>query len=580
MPAAQAHDAKASIGTTGIPGSEEADIHASSFGAAHDAVASASNSPTATFGDQTGYVDQTGSTESRIRVSSATSGDDGAALELAILCDLSAAGSCQIKGVIYADSAGTPGALLAVSDERTVTNAGTMAWITCPFSGANQVAIASGTSYWIGVAHPDPGAISLRLARGAVSNATKQNADASYADGPLNPYGAVTSQALGPIACYVTLGPASGNKTVFPTNTQAAGTAHQASVTTSGASSVTAFNTLGVFRGTNPASIVAYETVINRTLPGPIVDFTGGSGTGGTAWATRRGQINSFLNTWSNMVVTQGYELVISLVPWPVSLGAQLAAMASGDYDAEYTADAVSLRDRGYTASNCYIRPMWEFNGSFYPHTINSGAAPAGGYSNGVNAVANYITGWRRMVDRMRAVIPGLRFDWCALRLQLTPAVVESAYPGDAYVDYIGLDAYNWRSSTDDLDLRWTRLVQGGTTVGASVGLQWHEDFATAHGKKMTFAEWGVTRRPTGTPAVITNSETPVSDGGDNDPTYVGNFADWLDRLGSLNKLKDHANFNFDAKDAWHQMHTVGTDAPNYSFFGPTRTVFDARFKA
>jgi hypothetical protein len=331
----------------------------------------------------------------------------------------------------------------------------------------------------------------------------------------------------------------------------------------------TAFATLGAFRASNsPSSIAQFESSagINRTMPGPIVDFAGG---GPNSFAQRRSSINGCLDAWAPRCVAGNDVLILSLRPWPTALGGQLAAMAAGDFDAEYTADAQSFLARGYTANNLILRPMWEFNGAFYPHSIVTSVNPGG--------AADYVTGWRRMVDRIRALIPGMRFDWSSLRLTLSEAAVEAAYPGDAWVDYIGMDAYNWRSSTDDLNLRWTRLVQGGTTAGSSVGLQWHRDFAVAHSKPMTFAEWGVTRRPIG--GTITNSQSPVSDGGDDDGTYIANFIDWCDDLGAAGLLHSHCYFERDAVDAWHQLHDYSGDAALYDFFTASKAAFDARMR-
>jgi hypothetical protein len=319
----------------------------------------------------------------------------------------------------------------------------------------------------------------------------------------------------------------------------------------------TAFATLGVFRASNsPTRIAMFESAdgINRNMPGPIVDFAGG---GPNTFAQRRSSINGCLDAWAPLVVAGTDVLVLSLRPWPTALGGQLAAMAAGDYDAEYTADAQSFLARGYNADNLILRPMWEFNGAFYPHSIVTSVNPGG--------AADYVTGWRRMVDRIRAVIPGMRFDWCPLRLTLTEAQVEAAYPGDAWVDYIGMDAYNWRSGTDDLALRWTRLVQGGTTPGSLVGLQWHRDYAEAHSKQMSFAEWGCTNRTDG-------------QGGDSDPTYIANILDWFDDLGAAGLLHSHCYFERDALDALHQLHNYPGNPRQFNF-ETARVAFDARMR-
>jgi hypothetical protein len=319
----------------------------------------------------------------------------------------------------------------------------------------------------------------------------------------------------------------------------------------------TAFATLGVYRASNsPNAVAQFESSagINRALPGPIVDFAGA----GASMAQRRSSINACLDAWAPRCVAGGDVLILSLRPWGTGMGNLLDDMAAGVFDADYTADANSFLARGYTANNLILRPMWEFNGAFYNHSIWTSVNPGG--------AADFVAGWRRMVDRIRALIPGMRFDWCPLRSKLTPAQVEAAYPGDPWVDYIGMDAYNERSGTDDLALRWSRLMQGGATAGSTVGLQWHRDFAVAHNKQMTFAEWGVVNRPDGT-------------GGDSDPVYIGNFLDWCDDLGAAGLLHSNCYFERDTVEPIaHQLHNYPGDARVFNFEAD-RVVFDARMR-
>jgi hypothetical protein len=62
-----------------------------------------------------------------------------------------------------------------------------------------------------------------------------------------------------------------------------------------------------------------------------------------------------------------------------------------------------------------------------------------------------------------------------------------TAYPGDAYVDIIGMDFYynpEW-DGTDPL-AAWNAMVSD------KYGLQWHQDFAAAHNKPTAYSEWGI----------------------------------------------------------------------------------------
>lgn len=116
---------------------------------------------------------------------------------------LSTAGSVGTKVVIYLDAADQPGALLATSDETTIT-ATTEGVRDYVFSGGNQVQLLAGATYWIGLAWDDPGTPSLNLSREANANGRVEIAGFTYPTLP-DPAGAGTSFA-GPIDVWVETG--------------------------------------------------------------------------------------------------------------------------------------------------------------------------------------------------------------------------------------------------------------------------------------------------------------------------------------------------------------------------------------
>lgn len=191
--------------------------------------------------------------------------------------------------------------------------------------------------------------------------------------------------------------------------------------------------------------------------------------------------------TYSRWRCTYSTPLVVS--------GGTLAAAANGDYDSHFSTLAGYLAQ---TEPNAIVRLSWEMNGYWYPWAV----------TNAVDA-ANFIAAWRRIVATMRQIAPGLRFDFCpALGLQKFPAA--EAYPGDDYVDFIGLDVYNqtWITSPTPAT-RWNDLVN------SPYGVQFWTDFAAAHGKPLSFPEWGTGTRPDG-------------HGGGDDPVFIQNMFNWL----------------------------------------------------
>ena len=117
-----------------------------------------------------------------------------------------------------------------------------------------------------------------------------------------------------------------------------------------------------------------------------------------------------------------------------------------------------------------------------------------------------------------------------------------SAYPGDAYVDIIGLDVYDkgipvaWNSATKS----WVdpdRRVE----LGRCTNLRFQRDFAIAHGKQVSYPEWGLSG---------VNATDDLGVGGDN-PTFIQGMYDWMNGLPASGpgSLAYHSYFNEDAVD-------------------------------
>ena len=112
----------------------------------------------------------------------------------------------------------------------------------------------------------------------------------------------------------------------------------------------------------------------------------------------------------------------------------------------------------------------WEMNGTTYTHRC--GPDPEA-----------WKTYWNRIVTTMRAV-PGQKF-----RFDFAPSRGRDAvpwtrcYPGDATVDIIGMDSYDQ-----------PRGMSFDEQVKEPYGLQAHVDFAKAHGKPVSYPEWGLFR--------------------------------------------------------------------------------------
>ena len=86
---------------------------------------------------------------------------------------------------------------------------------------------------------------------------------------------------------------------------------------------------------------------------------------------------------------------------------------------------------------------------------------------------------------------------------------VAAAYPGDAYVDVIGLDAYDQSWATPQTPANaWS-----STTLPTLTAAQ---QFASSHGKPLAFPEWGVAIRSDG-------------HGLGDDPYFINQMLAWME---------------------------------------------------
>jgi len=110
-----------------------------------------------------------------------------------------------------------------------------------------------------------------------------------------------------------------------------------------------------------------------------------------------------------------------------------LAAVSSGRYDAYIEEFARKAKEWGHPF---FLRFNWEMNGFWFPWGIGV---------NG-NSADQYVAAWRHVHDIFTAVgATNATWIWCPNVDQygkLTP--LRELYPGDEYVDWTGLDGFNW----------------------------------------------------------------------------------------------------------------------------------------
>ncbi|WP_405787539.1 glycosyl hydrolase [Streptomyces sp. NBC_01367] len=211
----------------------------------------------------------------------------------------------------------------------------------------------------------------------------------------------------------------------------------------------------------------------------------------GDKWAGIEGRV-SFLENWAEWRQADDDRLFVLNVPMqernedrvPDYRVAQLIrAGAEGQYDRHFQRLAERLVELG--VPDTVIVLGWEMNGVTYTHRC----APD---------PENWKAYWKRIVKTMRAV-PGQEFTFDFAPNRGTDAIGwTKCYPGDDVVDVIGMDSYD-QGPGHTFDDQITQPY----------GLQHQVNFAKAHGKPISYPEWGLFRR------------------GDN-PEYVRRMLKWI----------------------------------------------------
>ena len=200
---------------------------------------------------------------------------------------------------------------------------------------------------------------------------------------------------------------------------------------------------------------------------------------------------------WSRWADARGTrrQLIISQNLFPAALDGSdwLGAGAAGAYVEHAKVLARNLVAAGLGDS--VIRLAHEANG-----TNETYALPASD-----RGLALWRQFWRKTVIAMRSV-PGAHFvfDWC-INAYWRPIPLKKWYPGDDVVNIIGIDAYD--SGVPIGQNRWRRLYTQPD------GIRDVLRFAAAHGKPVSFPEWGLS--PAGAHSL----------GGGDDPAYINDIA-------------------------------------------------------
>jgi Glycosyl hydrolase family 26 len=258
-------------------------------------------------------------------------------------------------------------------------------------------------------------------------------------------------------------------------------------------------DTLGIYPGSgNVARLTSFQQTLGRNLA-HVHDYLDKR-----TWATML-DMQWMAQRWSGAGFANKIVITVPMLPDSVPAGyGGLASGAAGTFNPYFKTLAEHLV--AYGMPNAILRIGPEFNGNWFRWTMKVD-----------NGAADFAAYWRQIVNTMRTV-PGqhFKFDWAANAgssytgpgQQLEAA---DAWPGDAYVDYVGMDVYDqsWAPWQDDPVARWNEYVNQHN------GMAWQVAFAAAHGKPLSYPEWGLVDRADG-------------HGGGDDPYFIQQMYDWF----------------------------------------------------
>jgi hypothetical protein len=253
---------------------------------------------------------------------------------------------------------------------------------------------------------------------------------------------------------------------------------------------------LGVYGGPeDPPSVSDFASTLGNH-PRFAMDFLDGS-----SWSTIDDPAQ-LVSQWA----PSGYTMIWGLPMLPNS-GASLATGATGAYDGYFSTLANALVARGQ--GSAIIRIGWEFNGGWFPWAANGQASA-------------FVQYWQQIVTTMRSA-PGANFsfEWNPTRGDQGVGNLANYYPGDAYVNYVGLDVY---------DTEWGSYpgmpAEFQDMETQAYGLNWLASFSAAHGKPMVFPEWGLGWGTCSADGQPVNGSGQVC-GGD-DGVFINEMSQWI----------------------------------------------------
>ncbi len=279
---------------------------------------------------------------------------------------------------------------------------------------------------------------------------------------------------------------------------------------------------LGIFRQTSPTEIPSGTVSRYGVAPASVEWFD--------SWATG----NAFDAADAKTLWSQGVMMHFTWEPWNTALSVSdpnqihLQDIIDGKWDSY-----IKARGAEFASVGAPVMVRWghEFNGNWYPW----------GIANNNSNPALYIGAYRHVHDLVVAAgATNVQWVWCFNNGSTPDASYNDpaqSYPGDAYVDWVGIDGYNW-----GLDPSWDPTGNHWTSFDSM--------FTSAYAQARAIAP----KRP------IMIGEVASSEDGGNKAQWISDMSTTL-QSGRYPDLKLVVYFDQDKEELWSGTSSSATQA-------------------
>jgi hypothetical protein len=132
-------------------------------------------------------------------------------------------------------------------------------------------------------------------------------------------------------------------------------------------------------------------------------------------------------------------------------------------------------------AGDSVVRLGWEMNGRGYPWSVGDFSA----------STSLYRDCFIRLASIIRSEAPDVLIEWTPRKSTDPRLRLDSLYPGDEYVDIVGLLYYDWYPASPT-EADWLRNMVKRDKYGGPSGLGTWLEYARDRGKPLAIPEWGI----------------------------------------------------------------------------------------